>query len=210
MNFQDDIPSIPIDDFKDHYVLVFDLTSNARRYWKLPPSWTCWRTTETGAKFYQSSWKRYWTHCIGWTNVVGCSWQVWCCWKGCVKMDNFARQQIIIISLCSNFGTLVHSPQIMFQLLIMTILLLSTRNPAICRGNIRSRLQISDTNYILQTLLDVKGTVFSSSTTSRWCQHPYSLTQVYVAFIQYTQLFISSSFGRKKLQEFTMLMYSLL
>ena len=27
MSFQDDIPSIPIDDFKDHYVLVFDLNS---------------------------------------------------------------------------------------------------------------------------------------------------------------------------------------
>ena len=27
MNFQDDIPSIPIDKFKDHYVLLFDLTS---------------------------------------------------------------------------------------------------------------------------------------------------------------------------------------
>ena len=27
MNFQDDIPSIPNDNFKDHYVLVFDLTS---------------------------------------------------------------------------------------------------------------------------------------------------------------------------------------
>ena len=27
INFQDDIPSIPIDDFKHHYVLVFDLTS---------------------------------------------------------------------------------------------------------------------------------------------------------------------------------------
>ena len=26
-NFQDDIPSIPIDNFKDHYVLVIDLTS---------------------------------------------------------------------------------------------------------------------------------------------------------------------------------------
>ena len=26
MNFQDDIPSIPIDNFKHHYVLVFDLT----------------------------------------------------------------------------------------------------------------------------------------------------------------------------------------
>ena len=27
MNFQEDIPQIPIDIFKDHYVLVFDLTS---------------------------------------------------------------------------------------------------------------------------------------------------------------------------------------
>ena len=27
MNFQDDIPSIPVDNFKDHYLLVFDLTS---------------------------------------------------------------------------------------------------------------------------------------------------------------------------------------
>ena len=27
MNFQDDIPSIPIDKFKDHYVLLFDLAS---------------------------------------------------------------------------------------------------------------------------------------------------------------------------------------
>ena len=27
INFQDDLPSIPIDDFKDHFVLVFDLTS---------------------------------------------------------------------------------------------------------------------------------------------------------------------------------------
>ena len=27
MNFQDDIPSIPYFDFKDHYLLVFDLAS---------------------------------------------------------------------------------------------------------------------------------------------------------------------------------------
>ena len=27
MNFQVDIPSIPLDHFKDHYVVVFDLTS---------------------------------------------------------------------------------------------------------------------------------------------------------------------------------------
>ena len=27
MNFQDDIPTIPIDNFQDHYNLLFDLTS---------------------------------------------------------------------------------------------------------------------------------------------------------------------------------------
>ena len=27
MNFQDDIPSVPIDNFEDHYVLMFDLAS---------------------------------------------------------------------------------------------------------------------------------------------------------------------------------------
>ena len=97
-------------------------------------------------------------------------------------------------------------PQTMFQLSIMTLLLLWTRNPAMCRVNFGSWLQISDTNCILQTLLDVRGTVFSSNTTSRWCQHPYSLTQVVAAFIQYMQLFISSSFSKKKIQEFTMLM----
>ena len=38
MNFQDDISSIPIDDFKDHYVLVFDLTSmqDATENWHYP------------------------------------------------------------------------------------------------------------------------------------------------------------------------------
>ena len=38
MNFQDDIPSIPIDNFKDHYVLVFDLTSmqDATENWRCP------------------------------------------------------------------------------------------------------------------------------------------------------------------------------
>ena len=71
------------------------LDFNARRYWKLPLSWACWRTTKTGAKFYPSAWKPYWTHCIEWTNVVGCNWQVWCCWKDCVKLDNSALQRFI-------------------------------------------------------------------------------------------------------------------
>ena len=115
--------------------------------------------------------------------------------------------KLSIVSLCSNFSIWVRSPQTLFQLLKMILLLLSTRNPAICRVNFRPCLQISDTNSIFQTPLHVGGTVFSSSTTSNCCQHHYSLTQVYAAFIQYMQLFISSNSDRKKLQQFTMLLY---
>ena len=92
----------------------------------------------------------------------------------------------------------------------MALLLSSTRNPATSRVNIGSWLQVSNTNCILQALLDVKGTVFSTTTaTSRWCQHTYSLTQVYATFVQIMQLFISSSFDKKKLQGLKMLLYSL-
>ena len=60
MNFQDDIPSITIDNFKDHYVLVLDLTSmqdaTENCYY---PELVDWRTTEAGAKLYFSSRTRY-------------------------------------------------------------------------------------------------------------------------------------------------------
>ena len=95
MNFQDDIPSIPIDDFEDHYVLVFDLTSMQ------DATENCHYPELVGEPLRL---ELNFTHppknvteliCIGWTDVVGCSWQVWCCWKEWVKMDNFALQQIM-------------------------------------------------------------------------------------------------------------------
>ena len=54
MNFQDDIPSIPFDDFKDHCVLVFDLTSmqDAPENCHYPELVGEPRTSETGTKFY--------------------------------------------------------------------------------------------------------------------------------------------------------------
>ena len=55
MNFQDDIPSIPIDNFKDHYVLVFDLTSMQDVTEIFQCRSTSWRATEAGAKLYFSS-----------------------------------------------------------------------------------------------------------------------------------------------------------
>ena len=52
MKFQDDIPSIPMDKFKDHFILVFDF--NARRYLSLSLPRTSWRTTEAGDEIYFS------------------------------------------------------------------------------------------------------------------------------------------------------------
>ena len=54
MKFQDDVPSIPIDDFKDHYVLVFDLTSMQDATEKCHYSELVGEPLRR-AKFYQSS-----------------------------------------------------------------------------------------------------------------------------------------------------------
>ena len=199
MNFQDDIPSIPIDDCKDHYVLVFDLisTQDATENCHYPElvgeplrlELNFTNLLENVTELIVLG-ERMSSVAVDKFGVVG---------KNVEKWKILLCNKLSIVSLCSSFGTSVRSPQTMFQLSIKTLLLSSTRNPAICRVNIGSWLQISDKNCILQTLLDVKGTVFSTTnTTSRWCQRPYSLTQVYAGFIQNMQLFISSSFNKKK------------
>ena len=167
MNFQDDVPSTPIDDFKDHYVLVFDLTSmqDATENCHYPElvgeplrlelnfNHPLKSVTEIIVLIERMS-----SVTVDNFGVVG---------KSVYKMINLFCNKLLIVSLCLNFGSSVRSPQTMFQLLMMTLVLLSTRNPVICRVNIGSRLQISDTNCILQTLLVVKSTVSSSSSTSR-------------------------------------------
>ena len=183
------------------------LDFNARRYWKLSLSWTCWRTTETGANFYQSSWKRYWTHCIGWTNVVGCSWQVWCCWKECVKMDNFALQQIINRIPLLRFRYLGSFPSDYVPTLDNDTFAIINTQPSNMQGEPWIMIANSRQKWILQTLLVVKSTVSSSSNMNRWCQSHYNPIPASAVSTRYMQLFISSNSDKKKLQEFTMLMY---
>ena len=138
MNFQDDIPSIPIDDFKDHYVLVFDLTSmqDATENCHYPelvgeplrlelnftnPLENVTELIVLGERMSSVAVDKF--------GVVGKNVQKWI-----ILLCN----NLSIVYHCSNFGTSVRSPQTMFQLLIMTLLLLSTRNPGICRVNIGS------------------------------------------------------------------------
>ena len=133
MNFQDDIPSIPIDDFKDHYVLVFDLTSiqDATENCHYPelvreplrlelnfnnPVEDVTELIVLGERMSSVAVDKF--------GVVG---------KIAQKRIILLGNKLLIVYFCSNFGTSVCSPQTMFQLLIMTLLLLSTRNPTICR-----------------------------------------------------------------------------
>ena len=198
MNFQDDIHSIPVDDFKHHYLLVFDLTSmqDATEICHYPDivgeplrvelnfTHPLEDVTEPIVLGEQMA-----SVAVDMFGVVGKN-----VWKWIILL----RNKLSFVSLCSNFETSFRSPQTTFQLLTMTLLLLSTRNPAISRLKIGSWSQTSDMNCILQTLLDLKGTVFSTTnTTSRWCQRPYSLNQVYAAFIQNLQLFTSSNSDKK-------------
>ena len=138
MNFQDDIPSIPIDDFKDHHVLVFDLTSmqDATENCHYPelvgeplrlelnftnPLENVTELIVLGERMSSVAVEKF--------GVVG---------KNVSKWINLLCNKLLIVSLCSNFGTSVRFPRTMFQLLILTLFLLSTRNPAICRVNIGS------------------------------------------------------------------------
>ena len=136
MNSQDDFPSIPIDDFKNRYVLVFHLTSMqdatenchclelVGEPLRLELNFTnpLENVTELIVLGEQMS-----SVAVDKFGVVGNNVRKWI-----ILLCN----KLSIVSLCSNFGTSVRFPQTMFQLLIMTLLLLSTRNPAICRVNI--------------------------------------------------------------------------
>ena len=130
MNFQDD--------FKDHNVLVFDLTSMQ------DATENCHYPELVGEPLRL---ELNFTHLfknVAELIVLGER-------MSSVAVDNFGvvrknvRKRLIllfnklpIVSLCSNFGTSGRSPQTMFQLLTMTLSLLSTRNPAICGVNIGS------------------------------------------------------------------------
>ena len=170
MNFQDDIPSIPIDDSKDHYVLVFDLTSmqDATENCHYPEF--VGEPLRLAVNLHILS--KTLLNSLHWVNecrrlqLTSCCW-----WKDCVKWINLVCKKSSVVTFCSNFGTLARSPQSMFQFLISTLLLLPTRNPAICRVNIGSWLQTLVKDCILQFILVVKNTVSPSSNMNRWFQN---------------------------------------
>ena len=138
MKAMNDIPSIPIDDFKDHYVLVFDLASMQDAIenchypeldagpLRLELNFT--KPLENVTELIVLG-ERMSPVAVDKFGVVG---------KNVQKWTILLCNKLSTVSLCSKSGTSVHFPQTMFQLMIKTLLLLSTRNPAICRVNIGS------------------------------------------------------------------------
>ena len=124
LNFQDDFPSIPIDNFKDHYVLVFDLTSmqNASENFHYPELVGEPLSLVLNFNFPLE-------HLL---NSL-------CCENECLRLQfkslvffrekhlkwlMFLSSKEATISYYSGIGAVVLFPLIMFQLLIMTLLLL--------------------------------------------------------------------------------------
>ena len=79
--------------------------------------------------------------------------------------------------------------------------------PSSMQGEHWIMIAISCQNLYFADSLGFKKTVSSSSKMNRWCEIHYSPIPAFAASTRYMQLFISSNSDKKKLQEFTMLMY---
>ena len=137
MNFQDDIPSIPNDNFKEHHELVFDLTSmqDATEKCHYPElvgeplrlelnfTFPLEHVTELIVLGQRLS-------SVAVDKFVGC------CYKKHRKWMMFLFRKKSTVSHHSNIGTVALFPLIMFQILTMTLLPLFIRNPAKCRVSI--------------------------------------------------------------------------
>ena len=136
MNCQDDFPSIPTDQFKNHFVLVLDLTSDftAGGYWSILSSRIGWRTPKTRAKHHTLLWNTLLNWLFWRTELSGGGWQVWCWWNKERNSTITSCNKNSIVSLHSCMGVLFHSLQILFALSPMRILPMQLCSPRTCRG----------------------------------------------------------------------------
>ena len=132
MNFQDDIPSIPVDIFKDHYVLVFDVTSmqDVTEHCHYPELIGEPLRLEV---YFSSPLENV-------TEVIVLSERMSVClllqstslvlWERIFGMDNTSLNNFLTVYLCSSIGTWDHFPHTLFETFRMTRLRLLTHSLA--------------------------------------------------------------------------------
>ena len=176
---------------------VFD----ARCYWKLSKRRTCWRTTKAGARVtfhlkdvteLSISGERMSSIAVDKNGVAAKK----------SDLDDVFSTILSAVPPYSNVVTLVFLPRTRFQLLPMELLPVLLRDPAIYGGSIGYWFENFVINCFLQTLS--VNPFSSSSSTNRWCQKNYDLISAFLLSTRYKQFFISSSFEKKELLEFTM------
>ena len=204
LNFQDKIPSFPIHNFKDHYVLVSELISmqNATEichYLELIgeplrlelnftfPQEHLTELIVLGERMYSVAVDKF--------VVVGKKF----------KMDSVSIQQIFnhIPLLKCRFRGSFHSDYVPTHD-NDTFAIVNTQP-----RNVLGEHWITVENFCHKIYFaDSLGRpVLSISSTSSWCQNHYNLNYCLPSSTQYMQLFVSWSSDRKKLLDFTMLLY---
>ena len=120
MNFQDDISSIPFDNFKDHYVLVIDLHSmqDATEHSHYPELILEPLRLEL---YFSSPIKIVREVILLRERMSSVDYRVnlqstsLVLWERIFEMDNTSHERILTVNLCSSIGTMDHFPQTLFR-----------------------------------------------------------------------------------------------
>ena len=210
MNFHDDIPSVPIDDFKVHYMLVFDLNSkqDAAENCHYPElvgeplrlELMCTRPLENVTEFIVMG-ERMSSLAVEKLGVVGVH-------KECVKMDKFALQQIINPIALLKFRHLGSFPSDYVPTHDNITFANINTQPINLQGEHWIMNATSRGELYFADFLGCKGYSFFNNQHYKQIMpaplqsHP---ALMYAAFIGFMQLCISSRFDRKNLQGLIML-----
>ena len=203
MNCQDDIPSIAIDNFKDYYVLVFDLTSMQDATEK------CHYPELIGEPVRLELDFTFLLEHVTELIVLGermSSVAVDKLLEKTSKLDNVSLQQLINRIPLLKYQYRGSFPSDYVPTLDNDTFAIKNTQPSnmqfehcIMIANSRRKMYFAD-------CLGLKSTVSSSSNMNRCCQIHCSPIPAFAVCTRYMQFFISSIFDKTKLQEFTMLM----
>ena len=169
MNFQDDIPSIPIDDFKDHYVLVFDLNSMQGATENFHHPELVGEPLRLELIFTNLLENVTELIVLGERMSSVAVDKFGFCWNESVKMDNFALQQIISRIDMLKFRYLGSFPSDQDHVPTLdkdNFAIINTQHSNM-HGEYWIMIAIFRHELFLQTLLVVESTVSSSNATSR-------------------------------------------
>ena len=206
MNYQDDIPSLPNDNVKHHFVVVFDLTPmkddtenchqpdlvGEPKRLELIFTFHIQHVTEFTVMGNESLWLQL-------TSLLSSERQS--------EIDDVSFQRIISSIPLLKFR---HSDSVFsgyVPSLDKDAFAFINTQPVNMQGDHWIIIANSRQFCILQIFSVVQSTIFSRSNMNRWYQNHLSPTPPIMVSTQVMQLFISSICGKKKLLDMTILMY---